>query len=470
LGFVISRIYVRPTKNRAYIRSGHGGESIILNKPAFVLPILHKVIPINLAEICISVSQVDQQALMTIDRLRADVELDFYVHVEAEESSIAVAAKQLGARSVSPDELKQLIEGKLIDAMRTAAAELTLEELQSKRDTFVEQVQNICSGRMLKNGLILESIAVTRLDQTGKEFFDPDNIFDAEGLTKLIDLTLNKRKARNDIEQESRIDIAKKQIDSERLIQELNNQKDSLKLENDHELAIMDATKRAETAKIQSDMQIQQQQSEMVAEKEIEHAEHIKVIDVAEKRVEQSKAQTKASLAKAEAAQAEEQILTARELEKAERKNQIAMLQAATESKRSSMLINARTSEFYKAHAEGVQSLIRAFVSLSDKNIPLQVQLEILKHLPKVPDDIKLPTPASVQAKTQALHSLLQDDRKSSSLGLDYPEDSTDFRNLIDDARKSVLAEAISSLNEFKGGDDIVLDIDNEEIDIRSES
>ena len=470
LGFAISHIYVRPTKSRAFIRSGHGGERIILKKPAFILPILHKIVPINLADTCISVSQVDQQALMTVDRLRADVELDFYLYIEAEESSISVAAKHLGARSASPDELKQLIEGKFIDAMRTAAAQFTLEQLQSQRNTFVGQVQKICAERILKIGLILESIAVTRLDQTGKEFFDPDNIFDAEGLTKLINLTMDKRKTRNDIEQESRIDIAKKQIDSERLIQELNNQKDSLKLEKDHELAILDATKRAETAKIQSEMQIQQQQSKMVAEKEIEQAEHIKIIDIAEKRVEQSKAKTKASLAKAEAAQAEEQIITAQELEKAERKKQIAILQAAAESKRSSMLINARTSEFYKAHAEGIQSLISAFVSLSDKNIPLQVQLEILKHLPKVPDDIKLPTPASVQAKTQALHNLLQDDPKSSSLNIDYPEDSTDFRNLIDDARKSVLAEAISSLNEFKGGDNIVLDIDKEEIDVRSES
>ena len=242
-----------------------------------------------------------------------------------------------------------------------------------------------------------------------------------------------------------------------------------MKLEKDHELAILDATKQAETVKIQSDMQVKQQYFEIDAEKEIEQAEHTKAINAAEKLVERSKAQTQASLAKAEAAQAEEQILTARELEKAERKKQIIMLQAATESKRSSLLINARTSEFYKAHAEGVQSLINAFVSLSDKNIPLQVQLEILKHLPNVPDDIKLPTPASVQAKAQALQNLLQDDQ-TSSLSIDDSEGSTDFRNLIDNARKSVLAEAISSLNEFKGGDDILLDIDKEEIDVRTDS
>ena len=196
VGWAFSLIYVRPTKSRAYVRSGHGGEYIILSNPAFVLPILHKVIPVNLADQRISVSQVDQQALMTRDRLRADIEMEFYVYIEAEEASIAIAAKQLGARSVSPDKLKQLIEGKLIDAMRTAAFKFTLEELQSQRDAFVEQVQNLCNERIQKNGLILESISLSRLDQTGKEFFDPDNVFDAEGLTKLVDSTLSKRKKR----------------------------------------------------------------------------------------------------------------------------------------------------------------------------------------------------------------------------------------------------------------------------------
>ena len=34
-----------------------------------------------------------------------------------------------------------------------------------------------------KNGLELESVSLTSLDQTSKEFFNPNNAFDAEGLT-----------------------------------------------------------------------------------------------------------------------------------------------------------------------------------------------------------------------------------------------------------------------------------------------
>ncbi len=468
-GFICSLVYVRPTQNLAYVRSGYGGETILLNNPGWILPILHKSIPVNLATVRIAIGQVDHQALLSKDRLRVDIEVDFYVFIKAEEASIATAARQLGAHSNSVYDLKDILQGKFVDALRTAAAEFELEQMQTQRSAFVAKIESLCTEPVLQNGLILESVSITHLDQTGKEFFNPDNVFDAEGLTKLVKLTQAKRKIRNEIEQQSTFDITKKQIESQRLIQELNNEKDTLKLQKDNQLAILDATERAEAAKIQAEMQLRKHQSEIAAEQALEQAEHSKELRSAERLVERSKAQAKASLARAEAVQAEEQIQTARELQKAERKRQIAMLEAGTEAKRTTMIISARTGEFYKAHAEGIQSLISAFSSLSDSKISPQVQLEILSHLPKISDDIKRPASASIQAKTLALQNLLQDSQEQPG-DIDTPNDSSNLRDVLDNARQSVLAEAISSLNEFKGGDNIVLDIDQEEIDARTSS
>jgi len=166
--------------------------------------------------------------------------------------------------------------------------------------------------------------------------------------------------------------------------------------------------------------------------------------------------------------QAGEQIQTARELEKAERKRQIAMLEAGTEAKRNTMIISARIGEFYQAHAEGIQSLISAFGSLSESKIPPQVQLEILSHLPKVSHNIKHPTSASIQTKTLALQNLLEDSQELLGNVDTSNGSSNSLREVLDDARQSLLAEAISSLNEFKGGDDIAPDIHREEIDART--
>lgn len=57
------------------------------------------------------------------------------------------------------------------------------------------------SEDLSKNGLELETVSLTGLDQTGFEYFNPQNAFDAEGLTKLTETIEDRRKKRNDIEQ-----------------------------------------------------------------------------------------------------------------------------------------------------------------------------------------------------------------------------------------------------------------------------
>ena len=58
-----------------------------------------------------------------------------------------------------------------------------------------------------QNGLVLESVALTDLDQTDLQYFNPSNRFDAAGLTRIIEEIEDKRKLRNDIEQDSMIRI-----------------------------------------------------------------------------------------------------------------------------------------------------------------------------------------------------------------------------------------------------------------------
>ena len=39
---------------------------------------------------------------------------------------------------MEPEQLKELVEGKFVDALRTAAAEMTMEELHEKRGAYVQ--------------------------------------------------------------------------------------------------------------------------------------------------------------------------------------------------------------------------------------------------------------------------------------------------------------------------------------------
>ncbi|MBV1934152.1 MAG: flotillin family protein, partial [Parvibaculaceae bacterium] len=184
IGLIFSRLYKRASKEISFVRTGFGGQKVILNGGALVFPVLHEVIAVNMNTLRLLVNRADDQALITKDRMRVDVIAEFYVRVQPTMESIANAAQTLGSRTLRPDELKELMEGKFVDALRSVAAEMSMEELHEQRVDFVQKVQQVVSEDLLKNGLELETVSLTGLDQTGMEYFNANNAFDAEGLTR----------------------------------------------------------------------------------------------------------------------------------------------------------------------------------------------------------------------------------------------------------------------------------------------
>src|ERR1700760_723943 len=185
-------LYLRSSKERSFVRTGLGGQ-----RGACVLPILHDVIPVNMNTLRLEVARGRDKALITKDRMRVDVIAEFYVRVAARPEAVAAAAQTLGLRTMEPDQLKELVEGKFVDALRTAAAEMTMEELHEKRGAYVKRVRESVAEDLTKNGLELEAASLTQLDQTGMEFFNPSNAFDAEGLTRLTETIEQRKKQRN---------------------------------------------------------------------------------------------------------------------------------------------------------------------------------------------------------------------------------------------------------------------------------
>src|SRR5215468_3251977 len=175
--WVINRLYRRSSKETSFVRTGFGGQKVVMNGGAFVLPIVHEVIPVNMNTLRLEVRRGRDSALITRDRMRVDVVAEFYVRVQAAASAIASAAQTLGQRTMQPDALRELIEGKFVDALRTVAAEMTMEEMHERRGDYVKSVRSVVAEDLLQNGLELETVSLTQLDQTAMEFFNPSNAF-----------------------------------------------------------------------------------------------------------------------------------------------------------------------------------------------------------------------------------------------------------------------------------------------------
>ena len=73
LGLIMARLYRRASKELSFVRTGMGGQKVIINGGALVLPILHEIIPVNMNTLRLEVRRANEQALITHDRMRIDV-------------------------------------------------------------------------------------------------------------------------------------------------------------------------------------------------------------------------------------------------------------------------------------------------------------------------------------------------------------------------------------------------------------
>ena len=149
IGLVVTRLYRRASKEVSFVRTGFGGQSVVMNGGALVFPVLHETIPVNMNTLRLEVHRANEHALITKDRMRVDVMAEFYVRVQPTEESIANAAQTLGRRTMAPDDLKDLVEAKFVDALRAVAAEMAMQELHEHRVTFVQKVQAFADDKVL---------------------------------------------------------------------------------------------------------------------------------------------------------------------------------------------------------------------------------------------------------------------------------------------------------------------------------
>lgn len=406
LGLIFARLYKRASKETAFVRTGFGGEKVVMNGGALVLPVLHETISVNMNTLRLAVQRSNEQALITKDRMRVDVLAEFYVRVQPSADAIASAAQTLGLRTMNPMELKELVEGKFVDALRSVAAELTMTELHEQRTHFVQKVQQVSSEDLLKNGLELETVSLTGLDQTAMEHFNPSNAFDAEGLTRLTQEIELRKKLRNDIEQDTQVQIRTKNLEAQRRNLEIARDEEYAQLEQEREIANRRAEqsadvarqeaeklREAEGAKITSQQQIDQAKIEAdrlvaqqriameqeIAEREISKARAVETQDiekakaielseqdrdiaVAEKSRAQSEAKAEADKALALAVQAEEQVKTVRDREAADRQKIIELIEASKEAEREAITIRVAAEAEKTAaadHAEAIREQAR---------------------------------------------------------------------------------------------------------------
>lgn len=427
LAYLLHWLYRRSTKDVSFIRTGFGGEKVVMGGGAFVLPILHDITEVNMNTLRLEATRAREKSLITKDRMRIEMSVEFYVRVSATQEAVSIAARSLGRRTMDPDQLRDLVLGRFVDGMGAAASVMTIEEIQENRREFARHVREEISESLELEGLELESVSVTSLDQADISMFNPSNTFDSEGLTRLVEQIQSRKKKRNDIEKDTEIAIRSKNLEAEKKSLDIGRDTEYARMQNESEVSIERALRRAEIAREEAvrEREIEQvkinereqveaariksaveiETMEIKRREQIELEEEAREIALSQKSKERSEVQALTEEAVAVATQARERVHTIRDVEIANRHKSVALIEAAKDAERDATRITilakaeedaaanraaavrieaSAEEERLRVEAEGAATINEAENLRSDASRKSAIQKELVANLPSI--------------------------------------------------------------------------------------
>jgi|HigsolmetaAR202D_1030399.scaffolds.fasta_scaffold13528_1 uncharacterized membrane protein YqiK len=222
---MVARFYVKTTADRAYVRTGFGKPRVVVNGGGWVIPAFNQVTWVDLRTMDIDIERTEANALLTIDPQYADIRAIFYIKVNPIAEDIERAARTIGGGEVNTDSVKRLVESKLEGALRDVAATFTLMSLHQEREKFVERVQNLVRSDLAENGLVLESVSITALKSARQGSFGVDDVFGAQVARANAEVIQRALKQRNEIDQTTQTEIAKRNATAEQERNEIERMK-----------------------------------------------------------------------------------------------------------------------------------------------------------------------------------------------------------------------------------------------------
>jgi len=283
--YLLHWLYRHSSKDQSFVRTGSGGERVVMGGGALVIPIIHDITVVNMNAVPIEIRRQGEQSLITKNKIRIDLVTEFSVRVIESNEGVRTAARTLGARTQDPTALKEVIQGKLIDAMSTVAASMTMDEIHEGRQHFISQVSDIAHEAVLQNGLELESASLTSLNQASLSYFDERNQFDAEGMTLIVKETEARRKLRNQIENETRVQISTKDFETEQRIIEIDRELEFSRIDQARDIEMKKAKHSSEIETERSASQIAITEARVRTEEESERFQINKTRAVEEARI-----------------------------------------------------------------------------------------------------------------------------------------------------------------------------------------
>jgi len=212
------------------------------------------------------------------------------MRVGATPEQVLNAARSFGEESGTEEKIDAKVGEKLISALRSVAAKHELAELHSDRESFASAVQELVAKEIEPNGLILETVTISRLDQTDPSHLNDNNVFDAQGKRKITEITTAALVARNELERSAEQATTEKNVATRKSVLALQQDQAFAEAEQQMQINKAQAEKQREADVYRIEQERQTRQAQIVAEQSVRQADIAKEQGIQTTEVEKVKA------------------------------------------------------------------------------------------------------------------------------------------------------------------------------------
>ncbi|MFW5828633.1 MAG: hypothetical protein ACOCXA_00080 [Planctomycetota bacterium] len=265
--FVLS-FYVKVDQGKALIVNTMKKEPVVTFTGKVVIPVVHRKEIMDISLKTIVVDRAGKNGLICKDNIRADIKVTFFVRVNKTADDVLKVAQAVGVQRASDQgTLEELFQAKFSEALKTVGKQMDFVDLYNKRDEFKDYIMQVIGTDL--NGYSLDAAAIDYLEQTPVEMLDADNILDAQGRRKIIELTADQRMQANEIERNAEKTIKKQDVEAREAILALERQQADAEAVQEREIANTRAREQAEMDRVTAEENHRAEDARIKAEQEI---------------------------------------------------------------------------------------------------------------------------------------------------------------------------------------------------------
>ncbi|MGL1887610.1 MAG: flotillin family protein [Reichenbachiella sp.] len=268
---VIIQMFRKALQGQALVRTGMGGTKVSFSG-IFVVPVIHKMELMDITLKTIVIARTGKEGLICMDNMRADIKVTFFVRVNQTIEDVKQVAQSIGSTRASHQEsLELFFDAKFSEALKTVGKNFDFVDLYSSRDNFKQDILNIIGTDL--NGYVLDDCAIDYLEQTPMYELDENNILDAQGIKKIIELTASEKMKSNQIQREKEMTLTKQDVEAQETILELQKQQAEAEAKQKRQIESIQAREEADTSKVKEEERLKSERARITSDEEIEVAE-----------------------------------------------------------------------------------------------------------------------------------------------------------------------------------------------------